>query len=661
MKTAVLSMALFIIALTAGADLLLYEGFDYPSDGINPESGLTGRNGGVGFTGPWRAPEIHPVNTLLPFGVHQDGLTFSKNGTALDVSGGCAYSQMMIPTWTHDQQERDTVNLGIGVAGNTRWFSLLVHLADIPLQQQSPAPNMGWWSIVRFSGIDNAFGKIWSGFKWGMEYPFTLGTIDIDYGQTALLVLKVTYGSTGQTNTLWVNPTPATSSAVLAPIEPASLANVPMLLAGITNRINMTSSNQGYMDEIRVGTTYYDVAPGVVETVNTGTLQFSPASYATAESGDWVTVTVTREGGSSGPASVTFATLGGTATSGADFSPAGGTLYWADGDVSPKTLDVQILRDGFLEDDETFLVHLSSATGATMGSTSMATVTIYASNASFADYDGDGRADLAVFDTAGGFWYVSTLGSSPLAWRDQWGWSTAKPVPGDYDGDGAWDQAVFDTIGGYWYIKTLDNRLLAWRDQWGWSTAKPVAGDYDGDGAWDQAVFDTMGGFWYIKTLANRVLAWRDQWGWSTAKPVSGDYDGDSVWDQAVFDTVGGYWYIKTLDNRMLAWRDQWGWSTAKPVAGDYDGDGVWDQAVFDTVGGYWYIKTQDDRVLAWGLQWGWSTARPVSGDFDGDGVFDLAVFDTATGKWYIRSLDGRILIWDATWGWKGAIAPTLE
>jgi hypothetical protein len=277
------------------------------------------------------------------------------------------------------------------------------------------------------------------------------------------------------------------------------------------------------------------------------------------------------------------------------------------------------------------------------------------------DYDGDGRSDLAVFDTLGGYWYVEGVNGTVLASASQWGWSTAKPVAGDYNGDGVWDQAVFDTAGGYWYIRSLTGGVITWANQWGSSTARPVAGDYNGDRVWDQAVFDTAGGNWYIKSVTGGVITWANQWGWNTAKPVPGDYDGDGVWDQAVFDTAGGNWYIKSVTGGVITWANQWGWNTAIPVPGDYDGDGVWDQAVFDTAGGYWYIKSVTGGVITWANQWGWNTAKPVSGDYDGDGKYDLAVYDTVSGKWFIKSVAGNVIAWGVQWGWWNAFPVTLS
>ncbi|OQA00195.1 MAG: FG-GAP repeat protein [Planctomycetes bacterium ADurb.Bin412] len=145
-----------------------------------------------------------------------------------------------------------------------------------------------------------------------------------------------------------------------------------------------------------------------------------------------------------------------------------------------------------------------------------------------------------------------------------------RAMTGDYDGDGQADLPIYDTVGGYWTVLSLTNSLVTWNNQWGWNTAKPVPGDYDGDGAYDLAVFDTVGGYWYIKSLTGAVITWKNAWGWSTAKPISGDFDGDGKFDLAVYDAATGFWYIKGVDGTVIAWKAQWGWSgVTVPTLGD--------------------------------------------------------------------------------------------
>ena len=107
-----------------------------------------------------------------------------------------------------------------------------------------------------------------------------------------------------------------------------------------------------------------------------GALQFSATGYSVGENGTSITITVERVAGSAGAVSVGYATSDGSATASADYTPASGTLNFADG-VTTQTFSVDILDDTSYEGDEDFTVTLSGATGgATLGSPSTATVTI---------------------------------------------------------------------------------------------------------------------------------------------------------------------------------------------------------------------------------------------------------------------------------------------
>ncbi len=94
-----------------------------------------------------------------------------------------------------------------------------------------------------------------------------------------------------------------------------------------------------------------------------GTLRFSLASYAVSEGAGTATITVQRINGDDGAVSVQYSATAGTATAGQDFTPASGTLSWADKDNGNKTFTVAINDDTAVEPSETVLLALSNPTG----------------------------------------------------------------------------------------------------------------------------------------------------------------------------------------------------------------------------------------------------------------------------------------------------------
>jgi hypothetical protein len=98
-------------------------------------------------------------------------------------------------------------------------------------------------------------------------------------------------------------------------------------------------------------------------------IQFSSPDASVGEGAGSVTLTVTRTGDVSQPATVHYATSDGTATSGSDYNSASGDLVFSSGQTS-QTLSVQILDDATYEGDETFTVTLSSPVGTDLGRSS---------------------------------------------------------------------------------------------------------------------------------------------------------------------------------------------------------------------------------------------------------------------------------------------------
>ncbi len=102
------------------------------------------------------------------------------------------------------------------------------------------------------------------------------------------------------------------------------------------------------------------------------------------------TLSVSRIDGTVGEVSVTFTTVNGSAVAGSDFTAAGDTLTWADGDAADKEVVIDITDDEISENQETFTVSLSAPTnGAVLGTKTSAIVAIAAN---------DQRGEIAIAD-----------------------------------------------------------------------------------------------------------------------------------------------------------------------------------------------------------------------------------------------------------------------
>ena len=106
-----------------------------------------------------------------------------------------------------------------------------------------------------------------------------------------------------------------------------------------------------------------------------GTIQLAETSFDARER-SVINIRVARSGGSSGVASVDFATADGTAVGGSDYTAANGTLTWPDGVSGNQTISILITDDNSAEFSESFTVTLSNVSGATLGANSSATVNI---------------------------------------------------------------------------------------------------------------------------------------------------------------------------------------------------------------------------------------------------------------------------------------------
>jgi hypothetical protein len=105
------------------------------------------------------------------------------------------------------------------------------------------------------------------------------------------------------------------------------------------------------------------------QTAEPGVLRFNAGSFSVDEDAGTATITVRRASGTDGTVTVDYATSDGSATAGADYQSASGTLTFSGGQGGTRSFQVGILDDSDTEGEETVELVLSNPTGgATLGS-----------------------------------------------------------------------------------------------------------------------------------------------------------------------------------------------------------------------------------------------------------------------------------------------------
>ncbi len=91
-------------------------------------------------------------------------------------------------------------------------------------------------------------------------------------------------------------------------------------------------------------------------------MAFAASTFKVAEAAGTVSLSVTLTGPGTDAVSVNYATSDGTAVAGTDYTSEDGTLQWAAGDLSPKTITVPVSNAVAFSGSKTFTVVLSSPT-----------------------------------------------------------------------------------------------------------------------------------------------------------------------------------------------------------------------------------------------------------------------------------------------------------
>jgi len=288
---------------------------------------------------------------------------------------------------------------------------------------------------------------------------------------------------------------------------------------------------------------------------------------------------------------------------------------------------------------------------------SMMSLPVFGS-ATYADFDGDGYTDVAIFRN-GDWWIAPSSGNCSAAGLSsvpghsgcykQWGLPGDKPLVGDFSGDGKADLAVYRPSNKCWYIN-YTNGSSPFTGCFGGSihnrpaVTEYVKTGYD-DGRSDIVWYDPDSHTTYLRSSIS-----------GSVQSLSGGIPWDAIWEggvQAVYPVLPTKLVsftepdrlTKRLSNGIQLFSWQVNHSTSTPSIYTMQEDiyvsigfrenrplSILNQygyklfLFFNRANGIWRMYDQN-RILLVSIQWGLNGDIPLTGDFDGDGVRDIGVY----------------------------------
>lgn len=210
--------------------------------------------------------------------------------------------------------------------------------------------------------------------------PGTL-TITRSYTQTSTGILTIQIGGPGQFDTLAIGG----AANLGGTLNLSRINNFTPSAGQVFKILTFASANGGFATEnglsINPSLSFNPVfGPTdltlLVSAPTPGLLQFSAAGYSANVTSGMATITVTRNNGSQGTASVSYATSDGSATAGVSYSATSGTLTFAPG-ITSQSFTIPILSGAAGRGNQTVNLALSTPTGgATLGSQTSAVLTL---------------------------------------------------------------------------------------------------------------------------------------------------------------------------------------------------------------------------------------------------------------------------------------------
>lgn len=223
------------------------------------------------------------------------------------------------------------------------------------------------------------------------------------------------------------------------------------------------------------------------------------------------------------------------------------------------------------------------------------------------------------------------------------------PLAADFDGDRKADPAVYQPMTGAWKLWSSGSNYGSMILPAGFLGGKgydAVAADFDGDGLADPAVYGQQTGDWIVRlsSAGYAVSVFPGLLGNSSWVAVAGDWDGDRLADPSLFCDATGEMKTRLSSAGYASFSQQmFYWDAGLiPLGADWDGDRFYDPAVCEVPTAYWEIKLSGSTYNGIPIAQLWNYliragSLPVAADFDGDGFADPCSYNVSSGLWQVN------------------------
>lgn len=267
------------------------------------------------------------------------------------------------------------------------------------------------------------------------------------------------------------------------------------------------------------------------------------------------------------------------------------------------------------------------------------------------DFDGDNIADIAFYDPAKKSWNIiygkdgheDEIDLTSNILQHYKGSDIFIPMPADFDGDSKTDIALFNRTNSVWHVlnsSTSEVITQIWCGDW---TEIPLPADLDGDSKSDFTCFNGNDGRW--PALLSTTKGYHSN-AFGTS-PVNitfySDLDGDKKSDYIIYKPLDGLYeirlasclggerggYCKGSDTIIV----HAGSSNSRVVPADYDGDRKVDLATWTPESSVWEITyaknflSGEDTGAQKTIVFGKPGDIPMPGDYNGDGKEEIAIY----------------------------------